>query len=216
MASAPARPTPGRPRSYAALMVTGAAADCERILHPFWGQPVNAVTSLTFVAAGVWLYRRRSDRRPLAVAMAGVGLGSFAFHGPMPGWADWAHDVTLGWLLVVVALTAFERPRYAGPALVLLGVILALAPDLADPLAATATVVIVVGLLGAGHRAALAPLLLLGLAAVVGRLAATGNPWCRPEALLQGHGVWHVVAAVAVAWWGERHDALGPHPGSAG
>jgi hypothetical protein len=58
-----------------------------------------------------------------------------------------------------------------------------------------------------GWRSAVPPILLLGFAAIVGRLSATGGPLCRPESLLQGHGFWHLAAAIAVTWW-----ALLRHP----
>ncbi|MGH8948332.1 MAG: hypothetical protein ACRDXF_05675, partial [Acidimicrobiia bacterium] len=49
--------------------------------------------------------------------------------------------------------------------------------------------------------AALAPLLLLAVVAVFGRLGATGGPLCDPGSLLQPHAVWHLGSALAVAWW---------------
>src|SRR5690606_37390505 len=152
-------------------VITGAVADCERILEGFWGQPVNALTSLGFSLAGAWLIRRRPERRMVGIALIGVGLGSFLFHGPMPPGAQWAHDVTLGWLLVVVGLDAIGRIRYAWPALAILGLVIAVAPGLADPLAVAGTIFVVGAFLfRPGWRTSIPPLLLLGLAAVAGRL----------------------------------------------
>ena len=53
-------------------------------------------------------------------------------------------------------------------------------------------------------RPLLGPLALLALVAVIGRLGATGNPLCDPSSLWQPHGLWHIGAAVAVAWWAVR------------
>ena len=41
----------------------------------------------------------------------------------------------------------------------------------------------------------------LALAAVVNVLSRTGAPLCRPDSLLQGHSVWHVLTAVGAALW---------------
>ncbi|HSM45557.1 MAG TPA: hypothetical protein VK969_11125 [Acidimicrobiia bacterium] len=183
-------------------MITGAVADCERVLDGFWGQPVNAVTALVFAVAGTWLIRSRPDRLVVGLALIGVGVGSFLFHGPMPPGSQWAHDVTLGWLLAVVGLTALDRPRLVWPALGVLGVAIALAPGWADPLAAAGTVFVLAAFLSRpGWRSAVPAMLLLGFAAIVGRLSATGGPLCRPESLLQGHAFWHLAAAIAVTWW---------------
>jgi hypothetical protein len=29
----------------------------------------------------------------------------------------------------------------------------------------------------------------------------TASPWCDPDSLLQGHAVWHLLAAAALAAW---------------
>jgi hypothetical protein len=47
----------------------------------------------------------------------------------------------------------------------------------------------------------MAPLLLLGVVAVYGRLGATAGPLCDPASLFQPHAVWHLGSALAVAWW---------------
>lgn len=196
--------------------MTGAIADCERILHWFWGQPVNSITALAFVASGIWIARR--GLRLVGLATALVGVGSFLFHGPMPAGAQWAHDVTLAWLLAVVGLVATDRRQWAAPALVGLAVVIGLIGTVADPLAVALTVV-VGGVLLTGNRRStvLAPGVLLGVAAVIGRLSATGGPLCRPDSLWQGHGLWHLAAAFSVAWWAHRwlqQDAPSPAQGS--
>ena len=72
-------------------------SDCERIVGAALAQPVLAVTSLAYVAAGVavlsWAVRVRAPLAGAAgVALVAVGAGSFAYHGPQPSWAELAHD----------------------------------------------------------------------------------------------------------------------------
>ena len=182
--------------------MTGAIADCERVVHGFWGQPVNAITALAFVAAGL-IVAARTRRRRVGVALVATGVGSFLFHGPMPSGSEWAHDVSLAWLLVVAGAEAAGAIRWSGlPALAVLGVWFWALPAWADPISAVLAVgAIGTVLLADRSRRSVLSVGLLALAAVVGRLSATGNPWCRPDSLLQGHGFWHVASAAAVLIW---------------
>ena len=50
----------------------------------------------------------------------------------------------------------------------------------------------------------------LGLGAVANVLSRTGAPLCRPDSLLQGHALWHVLTAVGAALW----LACWPDPGA--
>ncbi len=181
----------------------GAAADCETIARGLLSQPVNTLTTLGFVIGGIVVISRRTDRLWVGIALIATGVGSFLFHGPMPPAAQWAHDVTLAWLLVVVAGTGSRWERLAGwPALVGLGVLVALLPEIADPGAVVLTVVAVIAILRHDKSpATVGPLSLLGVAAILGRLGATGWPLCDPGSLVQLHGIWHLAAAGAVAWW---------------
>jgi hypothetical protein len=188
----------------------GAAADCEAIGSGFLGQPVNALTTIAFLIAGGLVLVRRPERRWVGISLIATGLGSFLFHGPMPPASEWAHDVTLTWLIVVVAGAGTRAERFTRlPALLVIGALFAVAPSLADPIAVAAAIVAVVSVLRGRDYSALPPLLLLAAVAVYGRLGATGGPLCDPDSLFQPHGVWHIGAAVAVAWW-----AIGvPTPG---
>ena len=49
----------------------------------------------------------------------------------------------------------------------------------------------------------------LALGAVANVLSRTGAPLCRPDSLLQGHALWHVLTAVGAALW----LACWPDPG---
>ncbi|MGH8945846.1 MAG: hypothetical protein ACRDVL_06845, partial [Acidimicrobiia bacterium] len=180
----------------------GALADCEQIANSLLGQPANALSTLSFLVAGIVVARRR-DLTWVGVALVATGIGSFLFHGPMAPEGQWLHDTTLVWLIAVIA--GWNRPwkRWTRvPGLVLLGVVFAGAPLVADPLAIALTAT-TLGLILIPDRSLhdLGPIVLLGMAAVVGRLGATGGPLCDPDSLLQPHALWHMAAAAAVAWW---------------
>ncbi|OBA65812.1 hypothetical protein A5633_03335 [Mycolicibacterium elephantis] len=79
--------------------------DCERIARAAMAQPVLAITSLTFIVVGVVVLWSAIRGRAALAGLAGltsvaVGLGSFAYHGPQPAWAQAAHD----WPIIVLAL----------------------------------------------------------------------------------------------------------------
>ena len=181
----------------------GAAVDCEAIGIGLFRQPINSVTTLAFVVAGLWIAGVRPDRRWVGAALTATGLGSFLFHGPMPAGAEWAHDVTLAWLLVVVAGagTRWERTTQV-PGLVALAVLFALFPAAGDPTAVAIVVVAVVVRIRIDRTPhTWGALTLLAATAIVGRLGATGGPLCNPESLIQPHGLWHLGAAASVTWW---------------
>lgn len=181
----------------------GAAADCELIGPGFLGQPVNSLTTFAFVVAGAVLIVVRPDRRWVGIGLAATGVGSFLFHGPMPPGSEWAHDVTLAWLIAIVAGIGSRWERYSRfPVLVFLAIAFAMVPVIADPVALVMTALALLTVLKHDRSLpVLAPLLLLAVVAGYGRLGATGAPLCDPESILQPHGVWHIGSALAVAWW---------------
>jgi hypothetical protein len=181
----------------------GAAADCELIGAGFLGQPINALTTLGFVVAGIIVIGSSRDVRWIGIGLIATGIGSFLFHGPMPPGDEWAHDATLAWLVTMVAAwgTRWEGSSRL-PSLLVIGAVVAVVPVIADPLAVALTLLALFSILRFDRSpATLAPLLLLGVVAVLGRLGATGGPLCVPESLFQPHGVWHLGAASAVVWW---------------
>ena len=190
----------------------GAAADCESIGGGLLRQPVNSITTLAFVAAGLWIVTRRPDRRWVGIALMATGIGSLLFHGPMPAGAEWAHDVTLAWLLLVVAGTGtgWEKPTHI-PGLLVIGVLFALLPAIADPVAVGITVIAVVVRIRLDRSShTWGALALLAVSGIVGRLGATGWPLCDPSSIFQTHGLWHVASAAAVAWWATGTDSYSP------
>ncbi|HEU5113590.1 MAG TPA: hypothetical protein VFU96_09740 [Acidimicrobiia bacterium] len=181
----------------------GAAADCEAVGAGFLGQPINTLTTLGFVAAGIIVIVRRQDMRWIGIGLVSTGIGSFLFHGPMPPGNEWAHDVSLAWLVTMIAGWG-TRWEWASriPALVVIGAVVAVFPLIADPLAAVMSAVAVISILIKDRSAAtVGPLLLLASVAVIGRLGATGGPLCDPDSLLQPHAIWHLGSALAVTWW---------------
>ena len=188
----------------------GAAADCELIGSGLLGQPVNALTTIAFVAAGIVILILRPDRAWIGMASIATGVGSFLFHGPMTPGSEWAHDVTLAWLLLTVAIDPLPRKsRWALTGFAVLGVLFAVAPGVADPVAVALAVLAIASALRQDHsRSTIGALAVLGIAAVIGRLGATGGPFCDPDSLLQPHGLWHVAAAAALGWWAVTAESV--------
>jgi hypothetical protein len=202
---------------------------CERVASGGLDEPVAALTSLAFVVAALVVLAGRPEAagdgrpaqgtvgargsRPLyALLVAAVGVGSFVQHGPDPAWSDVAHDVPLLAVLAFLGADAAADLRarerrwwwWLVPVVLLVPVVVVTprAGDLAGAgLAAAAVALTVV-------RAAVRPALrrrvgtavaLLVAGAAVGTLSRAGWPLCDPTSLWQGHGAWHVVAAVALA-----------------
>jgi hypothetical protein len=54
---------------------------CERLDASFWAEPINAISNLSFIVAGFFLWRLRSSHSTLmATLVILIGLGSFSFH----------------------------------------------------------------------------------------------------------------------------------------
>jgi hypothetical protein len=183
------------------------ASDCELIGPGFLGQPVNALTALVFVVAGLFVLRR-SPAKWVGYGLIATGLGSFLFHGPMWPGSEWAHDVTLAWLILLIAGIGQTWERWTRlPGLVVLGAVFAVALVVADPLAVALVVVAAIFQVRRDPRSTLILLGAVGALGILGRLGATGGPLCDPDSLLQPHGLWHVGAAVMVAWWAMEQGA---------
>lgn len=201
---------------------------CELVSDGLLAESVSAWTSLAFVVAGVrvLLRARRGTargsagqgpggdvRRVLGYAalVAAVGMGSVVQHGPDPAWSDVAHDLplltTLAFIGADAAADLTGRPRawrwWALPSAALLPLIV-LAPRPGDVAqVGVAAFAVVLTLLRAVARPGLrrrigAALALLALGGMIGTLSRAGWPWCDPTSLLQGHAVWHVLAAAAL------------------
>ena len=89
-------------------------SDCEAVRDSLLGQPVNSLSSLAYVAAGAYVLRRGGPR-VAAVALLAVGVGSVAYHGPMPTGAEALHDGSIAALAVTIAATAWRRRSLPRP-----------------------------------------------------------------------------------------------------
>lgn len=98
------------------------SSDCERIVAAALAQPVLALTSAAYLAAGliavVWAARLRAPLSLAAgVALVAVGAGSVVYHGPQPAWAGPVHDwpiVVLGLLCVAGVIRSGIRRDWSG------------------------------------------------------------------------------------------------------
>ena len=181
-------------------------SDCELLGDGWLAQPANAWSSVAYVVAAAYVLAR--GRRwqvplpvlaPAALALTLVGIGSFAFHGPQPGWADAAHDGSIAAVLLVHLLVRPDRPHRiclaAGASFVAFAVVAAVPSS--DLLLHGALAVAVAAL--ELRRRGTPPVAVAALAAgaVVLALGRTGGALCDPNSLLQAHAGWHVLSAVA-------------------
>ena len=204
-------------------------SDCECVHDGWLAQPVNALSSLAYVAAGAALVvearrrRRRGDGdgdgQPgwlgvYGLATAANGLGGVAYHGPGGPVSRWLHDAAL--LATFGVMTTAEVGESAGievdrrhaTAAAAAGAALAVVPSVSRAaqlglgLGAAAGDV-TAGVLGEGrrHRRVSLGLIWIG-AATINAATRTGAPLCRPNSVLQGHAAWHTLTALALWWWG--------------
>lgn len=207
------------------------SGDCET-RSELWGQPVLALSSLSYVLVGLLMLfwgLRRADVNRLEVwlftgGLVAAGVGSADYHGPAVGPEPLLHDGGLALALVVafgidLRTLGFPGRRVfgvlaAGTAL-MIGFI-AFVPVASPALAGVAAVGLVVTEVVIYRRGLRTPqpalwagIVSLAFGVVVFSLSRTGGPWCQPDSWLQGHGVWHVLTAVALGLWG--YVSL-PHP----
>jgi hypothetical protein len=188
-----------------------AAGDCERCRTGLIAQPVDTVSSLAFVVAGIPLVRgRRPITRALGWAAVAAGLGSVAYHGPGTAAGRYVHDASLIALLGLMALDDGGRAAGRTPPPVALAVLPVLAAvgalpgltDVAQPvaggLAVAAGVARTIRRPAEDGPAPLVGAVVLGAGAVLHALGRTGGSLCDPDSPLQPHAAWHLAAATAV------------------
>jgi hypothetical protein len=204
-------------------------SDCEHIGGGLLAQPANTLSSLAYVVAGVLLFWRafagRSQPRiacvVYAVTVVGVGVGSVAFHGPMPVWGRFAHDLSIAAVLAFVIGYDVALARGAavdrglavfGSLTIVCAAVLAAWPNAANGLDA----LLVAGALAAEIAATRSPagraagdarvwiigLGLLTIGAVLNALGRTDGPLCNADSPVQLHAIWHVVTAFVLWLYG--------------
>ena len=193
------------------------AAATEPYRAGFLGQPANAVSSLSFVAVGAgilvtrgWPARIRDRRTVFGLLVVGIGVGSFIQHGPHPDWQAYAHDLPLAATLAFVAADAMSDLRgrelserwWLVPSVAMVPVV-AVGPSASTAAqAALASAAIGLSLLRVRKRPALRATVIAALAtaaagAVLGRLLDR-TAVHQSAGLIQGHALWHVLAAAAL------------------
>ena len=208
-------------------------AACEHYRAGFLGQPVSAVTSAAFVvaSAGILVTRPRStiacaerarhQQTVFALLVAGIGVGSFIQHGPHPDWQVYAHDLPLAGVLAFAAADAasdligreLSPTWWLVPSAAMVPIVAA--GSRASTIAQAILAIAAIGLnvLRARRRPVLRkPVTMALLAAAVGAVTSSvmDRPaLCRPESVVQGHGVWHVLASAAL-WLLARGYLAGP------
>ncbi len=169
-------------------------SDCEDIRDSLLSQPVLALSSLSFMAAGGWLlwtWRRLPTRqRWPASTYAGllvlVGVGSVDFHGPQSPAAQLLHDLPIALVVMQAVAVPLTRALRRRP-------------------------VLRRGARGRGITTAV-----LGALAVAAYAAGrTGSPLCDPGSWVQPHGAWHMLSAAALAIWGTVLWPAKEHGGTA-
>ncbi|MDO9451273.1 MAG: ceramidase domain-containing protein [Stagnimonas sp.] len=93
---------------------------CERLGPGLWAEPLNALSNLGFVLAGLWLLDRAARRgepalvRALAVLIVLIGVGSASFHTVATRWAE-VLDVAFIGLFIYWFVACYARYRWAAP-----------------------------------------------------------------------------------------------------
>ncbi|PQP11452.1 hypothetical protein [Rhodococcus opacus] len=179
----------------------------------FIGQPAAAVTSLAFVIAGLAVVARRPHGAPTVtygLLVVAVGAGSLVAHGPNPPWQAYAHDIPIATLLAFIAVDAASDRfgRRLSPVWWLAVPVVVIPAVAAGPTASTIVQAILAAVaVGLGlERARVRPQLrrttvVAALLLVSGALLGTigdRTSICRPGSVLQGHALWHILAAAGL------------------
>jgi hypothetical protein len=196
------------------------ATFCEQYRAGFLGQPASAVTSVAFVLAGAGILVARSrsaagisgrDRQVVySVLVAGIGLGSFIQHGPHPDWQAYAHDLPLAAVLVFVATDAIcdlagrelSDMWWLVPSAAMVPVVAWGSTASIVAQAAMAAAAIGVNLVRIRWRPQLRKPVITALVTAAAGVVISwlmDRTWLGgPNSVMQGHAVWHVLAAAAL------------------
>lgn len=231
----------GRLGGWAVRQLAG--SDCERVGGGVLAQPVNAVSSLSFVAVGIAIAvaSRRHEGPPAAALvysglLVAIGVGSVVYHGPQTAGARVLHDVPI--LLTVLFVVARDvgllmRPagtRRAESLMAVVAIVVAIlvvivAPAVVGPLTgALVGSAVLAELLVArrGLRPSRRPglvvaIVLVGVLSVIAWvLGRSDSGVCDPESALQFHAVWHATSATVLGLWWIIASPIRPPTGDLG
>lgn len=188
-----------------------AACDCELVGAGPIRQPGNAWSSLALAIAGIGL-ALRPTRHPLDSVLAGVvtsaGLAAFWYHASLAEWGARLDGTFVAAVLGVLAAREWSDRLLPGVAALAAGAVAAGA--WAGTAALNAVTAVLAGAAGAGIvrtrrrrsrdvRLLSASAALLAAGAAAWWFGRSGEPGCAPEAPLGLHGLWHLLAAAAIA-----------------
>jgi hypothetical protein len=196
-------------------------SDCETIGSGVFAQPINAVSSLSFSLIGLaaiwWATRVEGNERIVrivfGVLMVFTGAGSMMFHGPQGPGSQFGHDVTFlvtVWFVAVINTAEANRWQrsvewgtfIAGS--IVLSLALVLSPGWTNVLMVATVISLVVSdvVLHRNGRVRtwwyVVSLVTITVAVAMFLLGRSGAPLCDPDSVFQGHGLWHMLAAISL------------------
>jgi len=227
----------------ATLLTQLGESDCEEIHEGLLKQPINAWTSLAFSVVGLLIALsamkvtgpERTIRVTFGLLLVVTGIGSFLFHGPQPAASHFAHDITFlaaVWFLAVMNLNE-AYSWWPGTGWIafavgtgIMALLLVVFPDTTNILTGITLAALVVadlaiqrrgGVIGGWYGVALGAMVVAVGLLVIGK---SGSPLCDPAGAFQGHGGWHLFAAIALGAYfvatsrarseGRRHLPVAP------
>jgi hypothetical protein len=154
-----------------------------------------------------------------------LGLGSFAFHGSIRAWGGYVDVLSMHAFLSFVLAYDVARIHdrdwrwfggWYGGLLAVFGIAIGLLPPEHGKTLFAALVAVALVVEAAVSYQALrpwAPVRLLprrvpwfwtglgvfAMANLIWSISRTDGPWCEPDALIQGHALWHILSAISVA-----------------
>lgn len=176
-------------------------------------QPVNTWSNIAFLIAGLFVFRKRKTvvGTWFAISCAVLGLGSGAFHSFMSNgghfWDLVGMFLVFNFLAVYSMFVTHEMKNYVLAVVIsaVLSLVMALfIADLSSTLIlGVASLTLVVHLVLAAINGRIKwkqiGLALLPFAvAFVFRQMDVAGVWCDPQSIYQGHGVWHIFAAIGI------------------
>jgi hypothetical protein len=196
-------------------------SDCENIGAGILAQPVNAISSLVFVLFGIIVVvsavsqsgTERVNRFIVGTLMIATGVGSVLFHGPQGPGSHFLHDATILLTMAAIATMNIAGLLYwtekrvwliLGATGVGVTAVLAVWPASTNVVAAVALIVLI-GQDVALHRSGsirtrwwIAAIVAMAVALLFFVAGRTGSPFCDSASFLQGHALWHILAATAL------------------